>query len=337
MDAEPDVARARPVAIRRRRAVAAPVRAPRAPVGPPLERPRPAGVRPVPRDEAQVEVRRRRRRPRRRRRALPPAPTPDDGVGFYKSDEWGANWTRMSTYRGGGPAYYREIFVDPNQPDTIWSVSTNFQWSRDAGRTWTQIGVERGAGAFAVHVDHHEVVFDPTNKDHVIIGNDGGVYETYDLDKLYANPGQQGQANLANWRFFSNLPITQYYRVSAGNEEPFYTVCGGTQDNFSMCGPSRTSHALGTRTSDWYIVNGGDGFQGRHDRGDPNIVYATSQSGGLVRFDRRTGRTTGIRPPGEFTPMRLRPRAVRRRRRRQRRRLAARARAVADAAVPASV
>ena len=69
-----------------------------------------------------------------------------------------------------------------------------------------------------MHVDHHEVVFDPTNKNHLIIGNDGGVYETYDLDKLYANPGQQGTENLADWRFFSNLPITQYYRVSAGNE-----------------------------------------------------------------------------------------------------------------------
>jgi photosystem II stability/assembly factor-like uncharacterized protein len=230
---------------------------------------------------------------------LPPAPTPDDGVGFYKSDEWGQNWTRMSTYRGGGPAYYHEIFVDPHQPDTIWSVSTNFQWSRDAGRTWTQVGIERSNGANAVHVDHHELVFDPTNKNHLIIGNDGGVYETYDLDKIYANPGQAGQpgqASLAEWRFFANLPITQYYRVSAGYELPFYTVCGGTQDNFSMCGPSRTTHTLGTRTSDWYMINGGDGFQSRQDRGDPNIVYATSQGGGLVRFDRRTGRPTPIRP-----------------------------------------
>ena len=228
--------------------------------------------------------------------ALPPAPTPDDGVGFYKSDDLGATWTRQSTYRGGGPAYYHEIFVDPNVPDTIWSVSTNMQWSRDAGRTWTQVGVERGNGAFAVHVDHHEVVFDPTNKNHLILGNDGGVYETFELDKIYANPGQQGTTNLADWRFFSNLPITQFYRVSAGYELPFYTVCGGTQDNFSMCGPSRTSHTLGARTSDWYMVNGGDGFQSRQDRGDPNIVYATSQSGGLTRFDRRVGRGQGIRP-----------------------------------------
>jgi photosystem II stability/assembly factor-like uncharacterized protein len=225
-----------------------------------------------------------------------PPPTADDGMGFYKSEDLGATWVRMSAFRGGGPAYYSEIFVDPNQPDTIWAVDTNFQWSRDAGRTWSDIGVERGAGANAVHVDHHEVVFDPSNKDHILIGNDGGVYETYDAHKLYANPGQQGTENLANWRLFANLPITQFYRVSAGYESPFYTVCGGTQDNFSFCGPSRTSHVLGARTSDWYLVNGGDGFQSRQDRGDPNIVYATSQSGGVVRFDRRTGRQQSIRP-----------------------------------------
>ncbi len=221
---------------------------------------------------------------------LPPMnpPTEADGRGFYKSDDNGATWERMSRERGGGPAYYSEIYVDPRHEDTVWLINTYMQWTRDGGRTFEQIGFDVGQrGPHVVHVDHHEVVFDPTNPDHIIIGNDGGIYETYD----------DGQT----WRFFSNLPITQFYRVGIGNEAPFYSVCGGTQDNFSLCGPSGTTNSWGIRTSDWYIVNGGDGFQPLPDPVDHHYIYATSQTGGLTRFDRRTGRGQGIRPPAGGT------------------------------------
>ncbi len=214
-------------------------------------------------------------------------PTSDDGRGFYKSEDNGATWERMSRERGGGPAYYSEIYVDPRQADTVWMVNTNFQWTQDAGKTFTNIGIERGSGAFAVHVDHHVVEFDSTNPDHVLIGNDGGVYETYD--------------NGETWRMFSNLPITQFYKVGIGTEKPFYSVCGGTQDNFSMCGPSGTFNVLGVRTSDWYHVNGGDGFQAWPDPENQNYIYAQSQGGGLTRYDRRTGRGQSVRPPSGGT------------------------------------
>jgi len=237
----------------------------------------------------------------------PPPPTPENARGVYRSDDSGATWKRVSDQRCGGPAYYGQLFVDPTHPDTIWCSDTNWLWSRDGGETWSQVGIEQknpgptgldvegqNGGPMAVHVDHHVVFFDPNDHNHILLGNDGGLYETFTADRLY--DVKPGEPNKAEWRFFSNLPITQYYRVSAGTEAPFYTVCGGTQDNFSECGPARTSHFLGIRTSDWYVIVGGDGFFARHDWADPNIVYGSSQDGGISRFDRTTGRGQGIAP-----------------------------------------
>jgi photosystem II stability/assembly factor-like uncharacterized protein len=185
-------------------------------------------------------------------------------------------------YRGGDPGYYNEIIVDGNDPDVIWSPQTQMYRSNDGGKTWR---IQPMPG---VHVDHHEILSDPRDRNHYIIGNDGGVYETYD--------------NFATFRHFTNLPLSQFYRINTDNARPFYRVCGGAQDNGTICGPSRTPNGRGgIRTSDWYTVGGGDGFQARVDPEDPNIVYAQSQNGSLSRLDLRTGRSTGIRPNRQNT------------------------------------
>ena len=184
-------------------------------------------------------------------------------------------------YRGGDPGYYNEIFVDGHDPETIWSPWTNFSRSTDGGKTWATVPMP------GVHVDHHEIVFDPGDRNHIIIGNDGGLYETYD--------------GMKTWRHFTNLPLSQFYRVATDNARPFYNVCGGAQDNGSICGPSRTLNRAGIRTSDWYNVGGGDGFQPRVDPEDPTIVYAQSQEGALGRLDLKTGIRVAIRPTRQNT------------------------------------
>ena len=137
-------------------------------------------------------------------------------------------------------------------------------------------------GERSKHVDNHAMWIDPENTLHYLVGTDGGLYETFDRG--------------ATWKHFGNLPLTQFYRVSVDNSEPFYYVSGGTQDNLSVSGPSRTINEAGIASSDWIVTVTGDGYESQVDPQDPAIVYAQSQYGGLVRFDRRSGEISGIKP-----------------------------------------
>jgi photosystem II stability/assembly factor-like uncharacterized protein len=205
-----------------------------------------------------------------------------DASGFFRSTDRGESWTRMSDYIVVDPQYYGEIYADPHHFDRVYAVDMIFHVTKDGGRSFEPLRYNN------VHVDHHAVLFDPEDPDYMMLGNDGGIYETWDAgDK---------------WRYVANLPITQFYRVGIGNETPFYTVCGGTQDNATVCGPSRTNNVHGIRNSDWFVTVGGDGFQARIDPDNPNIIYSMSQYAGIVRYDRRSGERLDIQPqpqPGE--------------------------------------
>jgi photosystem II stability/assembly factor-like uncharacterized protein len=210
----------------------------------------------------------------------PSADAPAQGAG-------GRGGFNDDCYRGGDPGYYNEIYVDAHDPETVWSLQTNVDRSTDGGKTWSQVAMP------GVHVDHHDIVFDPADKNHVLLANDGGLYETYD--------------GMKTWRHFTNLPLSQFYRIATDNSRPFYYVCGGAQDNGSICGPSRTANRAGIRTSDWYNIGGGDGFQPRVDPEEPHIVYAQSQEGALNRLDLNTGRSTAIRPRPQNTTVEGKP------------------------------
>jgi photosystem II stability/assembly factor-like uncharacterized protein len=195
--------------------------------------------------------------------------------GFFRSADRGVTWVRQSTYRVTDPQYYGEIYADPHKFDRVYAVDVAMHVTEDGGRNFQRLN-------WAIHADNHALVFDPTDAGHLLVGNDGGLYETYD----------GGQT----WRHFTNLPVTQFYRVALDNALPFYNVYGGTQDNGTQGGPSRTRHRVGIRTSEWEFVGGGDGMQPRVDPEDPNLVYTMSQNGAIVRLDKRTSASTSIRP-----------------------------------------
>jgi photosystem II stability/assembly factor-like uncharacterized protein len=208
-----------------------------------------------------------------------------DETGFYRSTDAGGNWEKMSGYITSSPQYYQEIFADPADPDRVYSMDTFMRVTEDGGRTWNRVGVRHK------HVDDHALWIDPADTDHLVVGCDGGVYETWDRGET--------------WQYKANLPVTQFYKITADTDVPFYNVYGGTQDNDSPGAPSRTTSASGISNSDWVLTRGGDGFEPQVDPTDPNIVYSQAQYGALVRYDRRSGEKQDIQPatwPGEDPP-----------------------------------
>ncbi len=193
--------------------------------------------------------------------------------GIYRSSDGGATW--VLTYRneppgrgGGGlgdarPFYYSQIRVDPRNPDRIYWMSSVFRTSPDGGKTITR-------GALGVHTDWHAMWIDPSDPEHYILGDDGGIAVTYDRGGTYD--------------FINTFPIGQFYAVAYSMEKP-YKVCGGLQDNGSWCGPSRSKNRSGISNDDWFNVGGGDGFYSAIDPDDGNIIYSESQGGNASRLN----------------------------------------------------
>ncbi|NNG25994.1 MAG: glycosyl hydrolase, partial [Ignavibacteriaceae bacterium] len=199
-----------------------------------------------------------------------------DKGGFFKSTNRGASWKKTNDYKTVSAQYYNEIFCDPKDINKIYSLDTRTKVSIDGGNTFNNLGNK------ARHVDDHALWINPENTDHFLIGGDGGIYETVDDAKT--------------WLFKSNLPITQFYRVSVDNSEPFYWIYGGTQDNNSMGVPSQTINNEGIVNADWIPTLGGDGYEAVIDPLDPNIVYTQYQYGGLARYDKKSGEVISIKP-----------------------------------------
>lgn len=199
----------------------------------------------------------------------------------YRSDNRGASWVKGAdaTAGGTGPHYYQELYASPHHFDRIYLAGVRMQISLDGGKTFTTMKEEHK------HSDNHSLTFVEGDENYLLMGSDGGVYESFD--------------NGDNWRFVSNLPLTQYYKVAVDDAEPFYNVYGGTQDNNTQGGPSRTDSGHGILNSDWEVVLFADGHQPATEPGNPDIVYAEWQQGNLTRLDRTTGEIVYIQPQPE--------------------------------------
>lgn len=203
---------------------------------------------------------------------------------IYRSSDRGSSWVKQSTTVSGatGPHYYQELYASPHQFDRLYLVDVRIQISENGGKTFRTMKEEHK------HSDNHAIAFREDDPDYLLVGTDGGLYESFDLAD--------------NWRFIANLPVTQFYKVALDDSEPFYFVYGGTQDNSTQGGPSRTDNYHGIRNSDWFLTLFADGHQPATEPGNPDIMYSEWQQGNLNRIDRTTGEVVYIKPqpgPGE--------------------------------------
>lgn len=201
--------------------------------------------------------------------------------GVFRSNNRGSSWTKQSGAVSGatGPHYYQELYASPHQFDRIYLADVRIQVSDDGGKTFRRLKEKNK------HSDNHAIAFRKDDPDYLLVGCDGGVYESFDLAE--------------NWRFMANLPLTQYYKLAVDDAMPFYNIYGGTQDNGTQGGPSRTDNRSGITNGDWFMTLYADGHQPATEPGNPNIMYSEWQEGHLNRIDRRTGEIVSIQPQPE--------------------------------------
>ena len=213
--------------------------------------------------------------------------TPVKGGEMYRSDDAGLTWSK--THEGyiedmiySYGYYFGQVRVDPNDPDIIYTMGVPIVRSEDGGKTFKSINEDN------VHVDHHALWINPENSNHLILGNDGGVYISFDSG--------------TNWTNCNSPSVGQFYAIAVDMDKP-YNVYGGLQDNGVWKGPS--NYVYSRR---WYQegnypyerLMGGDGMQVAIDTRDNETVYTGYQFGNYFRLNTSSGTRAYITPKHEL-------------------------------------
>ncbi|HVZ23622.1 MAG TPA: hypothetical protein VG871_21260, partial [Vicinamibacterales bacterium] len=201
--------------------------------------------------------------------------------GVFRSGDGGDTWTRQSDL-DPRPFYFSQIRVDPQDDKKVYVLGFMLHVSEDGGKTWREDRFKN------VHSDCHALAIDPRTPGRLLLGTDGGVYESYD--------------RAAQWSHLNTMAIGEFYRIAVDESSP-YRICGGLQDNVNWLGPSATHSKDGILNADWIDIQGGDGFYCMFDPSDPNIVYAESQGASAYRMNLASGAVKFLQPqPAEGQP-----------------------------------
>jgi len=215
------------------------------------------------------------------------------GAEVYRSDNAGQSWRKVNAdyldavFNTYG-YYFGNVWIAPDNADKVVIAGVPVLGSTDGGKTYKSMDADN------VHADHHSLWINPTNNNHMILGNDGGINITYDSGK--------------NWFKANTPPVAQFYAIAVDMAKP-YNVYGGLQDNGVWTGPSSYKAGIGWVDSGQYpykALLGGDGMQLQVDWRDNSTVYTGFQFGNYFRINKATGQMKRLEIPQEVGEAKLR-------------------------------
>jgi len=200
---------------------------------------------------------------------------------LFRSDDAGDSWKEVnnSFNVSGRPFYFARLSIDPRNADRVYKPGFFLTVSEDGGNSFSAAFSSSEGPGDRLHGDLHALWINPDNPSQMLVGTDGGVYQSLD--------------QASHWRFLSNLPVGQFYHVSFDMAHP-YNVYGGLQDNGTWMGPSQAVGGIGNRY--WRNIDFGDGFWAFSDPADADYAYVEYQGGRIARFRKTTGEARDIKP-----------------------------------------
>ena len=207
------------------------------------------------------------------------------GGEVYRSDNKGETWRKVSDPGidvSGKSAYsFNEITVDPLNPEKVYIVAVQMLYSTDGGKTWPGWKNWRERQRFRSNFgDVRTFWINPGDPDHMMIGDDGGLYASWD----------GGKTTFHHY----HIPLGEVYDVETDNADPYH-IYAGLQDHETWKGPvNGWSGSVGIE--DWVITGMWDGMYTAVDPEDNRWLYFTTQFGKHHRVDQSRGERVEITP-----------------------------------------
>jgi photosystem II stability/assembly factor-like uncharacterized protein len=209
----------------------------------------------------------------------PPGTQPS---GLYRSDDQGATWTHMAVgdnrVGNGQGSYSSGVWVDTQNPDILYVVTTYVTQSKDGGKTFN---VFKGAPGGE---DPHDIWIDPTNSNRMFFGFDQGPAVTLDAGKT--------------WSGYYQIPIAQLYKVATDNRYPYW-VLGSQQDTGAVMTRSRGDLGM-VSNLDWWPLASSEFGTAVPDPIKPTTIYGVGyglgQGNGMIKIDLDSGQWGNVAP-----------------------------------------